>query len=292
MSLRLAFGVVLASVLCLFSGLIYEQVSWKGGVPASVRESITLVEAGKSVTDTLHGIERYHAVHLPANRNLRIELNSDRFDPLLALYRATKDSLELLGQDDDSGEGTNSLLERCLDREGIYVMRVSAFGSGSHEGPYTLRTTATSANCGQILEAARQREVEAQRQRELDAQRRREEAVALYRGRPVHIGDAVNGRIGSDSPRTPEGKPFEAWDLVCLGGETFQLDITGYGYDSYAMVVDSTGNQVASNDDSGGNLNPQIIYTCNVGGTYHLVSTTYSANSTVSGTYRLRLTRR
>jgi hypothetical protein len=292
MSIRLAFGVVLASVLCLFSAPIYEQVSWKGGVPAAIRESVTMIEPGQNVTDTIHGIERYHALRVPANRSLRIELNSDRFDPMLALYRATKDSLELLGQDDDSGEGNNALLERCVEHEGIYVIRVSSFGSSNREGPYTVHSVATSANCAQILEAARQREAEAERQQELEAQRRRDEAVALYRGRPVRIGEPVNGRLGSDSRRTPDGKPFEAWDLSCAAGETFQLDITGYGYDSYAIVVDSAGNQVASNDDGGGSLNPQLTYTCNVAGTYHLISTTYTANSGVSGNYRMSVTRR
>ena len=289
MATRLASLIVLLSVLGLLSGPLFQGLSWKGKVPPSIRDRVTLVEPNATASDTFAGLERYHAVRLPANRMLRIDLISNDFDPVLALYRAGTDSLELLGQDDDGGEGTNALLERCIDREGIYVMRVTAFGSRS--GHYTLRAAAENRNCAAIEAERRQREQEEQRQRDAQAQRMREQAAALYHGRPIHLGDVVSSFLGSNSPRTPDGKPFEAWDFSCDGGTTFNMSITGSGYDAYAMVVDSTGSQVASDDDSGGNLNPSLTYTCPTSGTYHLVSSAFSTSAS-GGSYTLRLSRR
>jgi hypothetical protein len=290
MAMRLAFLIVLLSVLGLLSGPIFEGVSWKGKVPVSVRDRITLVEANAAATDTFGGTQQYHAIRLPANRMLRIDLISEDFDPVLALYRATTDTLELLGQDDDSGEGNNSHLERCIEHEGIYVMRVTAYGS-RRSGRYTLRPATENRDCAAMAAEERQREQEAQRQRELEAQRQRDQAVALYHGRPIHLGDVVNSYLGSGSPRTPDGKAFEAWDLSCDAGTTFNMAITGSGYDAYAMVVDSLGNRVASDDDSGGNLNPSLTYTCTTSGTYHLISSTFSTSGS-GGPYTLRLSRR
>lgn len=290
MATRLASLIVLLSILGLLSGPIFQGLSWKGKVPASVRDRISLVQPNATASDTFEGRERYHAVRLPANRLLRVDLVSDDFDPVLALYRASPDSLELLGQDDDGGEGTNSRLERCLDREGVYVMRVTSFGSRT-SGHYTLRPTAENRDCAAIEAERRQREAEEQRQRELEAEHMREQAATLYRGRPIHLGDVVTSSIGSGSPRTPDGKPFEAWDLNCDAGTTFNMAISGGGYDAYAMVVDSVGNRIASDDDSGGSLNPSLTYTCPTTGTYHLVSSTFSTSAS-GGPYTLRLSRR
>lgn len=292
MGLRLAFGVVLVAVVCLFSAPLYESISWKGRVPASVRDGVTLAEPGVAVSDSFAGIERYHALRLPANRMLRIDLLSDRFDPAVTLYRVSGDTLEPLGYDDDSGEGTNSHLEKCLDREGIYLLKVSSYGSQPRFGPYTLRTSVENANCIAIAAAERQRERDSVRLRDESERRSRDEAAATYRGgRPIHVGDVVYSQLGPSSRRTPDNKAFEPWDLACGAGVAFQVDITGSGYDAYATIVDSLGNRLASDDDSGGSLNPRLTFTCPSTGTYHIVSTTFTTGSG-GGSYTLRLSPR
>jgi hypothetical protein len=292
MGLRLALAVVLVSVLGLFSAPLYQSISWKGRVPAPLRDRVTLVEPGVTVTDSFVGLERYHALRLPANRLLKVDLVSDRFDPAVTLYRASTDSLERLGYNDDFGEGTNSHLEKCLDREGVYVLKVSSFGNQSRVGPYTLRTTAESANCSAIAAAERQRQADSARVRAETEQRSREQAAAVYGGgRPIRVGDQVSSNLGASARRTPEGKAFESWDVTCEAGVTFQVDITGNGYDAYAMIVDALGNRLASDDDSGGSLNPRLTFTCPSNATYHVVSTTFTS-STGGGSYTLRLSPR
>jgi hypothetical protein len=292
MGLRLALAVVLVSVLCLFSTPLYQSISWKGRVPASLRDRVTLVQPGVAVTDSFTGLERYHALRLPANRLLKIDIVSDRFDPAVTLYSASSDSLERLGYNDDFGGSTNAHLEKCLDREGLYVLKVSAIGSSGRLGPYTLRTSADNANCTAIAAAERQRQQDSVRLQAESEQRTREQAAAVYGGgRPIHIGDQVYSNLGASSRRTPEGKAFESWDLTCEAGVTFQVDITGNGYDAYAMIVDALGNRLASDDDSGGSLNPRLTFTCPASATYHVVSTTFTS-SAGGGSYTLRLSPR
>ncbi len=291
MGARLAVAVTLLSLLCLFSEPLYQSLSWKGGLPASIRSQTTLIPLDRATTDTLSDMTKYHAIRVSSSRMLRINLSSREFDPVLTLYRATPDSLVLIEMDDDDGDGNDARIERCLDVPGSYVLKVTAFGTSIRRGTYEIRPDAAAADCAAMLEAERQREREAQQLREQEEARRREEARSLYRqGRTVTLDQSVQGALSGSSVRTPDGKPFESWELVCAAGQSFQLDIEGIGYDAYARIVNAEGAEVASNDDGGGSLNPRINYTCPSAGSYFLVSTSYT--SSASGRYTMRVSRR
>ena len=60
------------------------------------------------------------------------------------------------------------------------------------------------------------------------------------------------------------------WFAITLeAGNTYQFDQVG-PIDAYLYLRDSSGNQVAHDDQSGGNNNAQIIYTATESGTYYL----------------------
>ncbi len=291
MGIRFAVTATLISILCLFSEPLYEMISWKGSVPEAIRQSTTLIPLGQDVVDTLGGAQQYHAVRVPANRMLRINVSSSEFDPVAILYHATTDSLTMLESDDDDGEGTDARIERCVALEGPYVVKVTAFGRTNVVGRYEIKVEAEEADCEGILRAEREREREAQQLRDQEEARRREQARSLYQqGRSITMGQSVSGSLGGGSTLTPDGKPFESWELTCGAGESFQLDVEGHGYDAYARIVNREGAEVASNDDGGGNLNARILYTCPSAGSYFLVSTSYSTSA--NGRYTLRVSRR
>jgi hypothetical protein len=74
-----------------------------------------------------------------AGEQLRIRMNSDDFDTYLAIGRmeAGCGDFEEIATMDDGGDGTNTLLEITLDRDGEYVIRANSF-SADQTGDYTL----------------------------------------------------------------------------------------------------------------------------------------------------------
>ena len=292
MGIRLAIAMIGLSILCLFSAPIYEATTWKGTVPAAVREQSSMIALGRATTDTLSGSVWYHAVRVAANQRLRTDVTSTDFDPVVALYTTSPDSIHQLAQDDDGGDGNNARLEYCIETAGTYLLRVTLFGSNRGGSVYQIHPVTEDADCAALRQAERDREAEEARQREIAAQRSAEEARTMYRqGRSVTIGQTVEGNLGSSSARTMDGKPFESWELSCGTGESFQMDVEGRGYDAYARIVDSNGNEMASNDDGGGSLNARINFTCGSSGPYYLVSTTYLSSGS-GGSYVMRLSRR
>lgn len=73
-----------------------------------------------------------------AGEQIRISMESEDFDTYLALGRVDGGEWEELATMDDGGEGTNSLLEFTLPRDGDYVIRANAY-SADQTGAYTLR---------------------------------------------------------------------------------------------------------------------------------------------------------
>jgi hypothetical protein len=57
-------------------------------------------------------------------------------------------------------------------------------------------------------------------------------------------------------------------------GKTYQIDMTGVQMmDTFLRLENPGGMQVAMDDDSGGNLNARIIYTCQQPGVYRISAT-------------------
>jgi len=67
-------------------------------------------------------------------------------------------------------------------------------------------------------------------------------------------------------------------------GRKYLLDVVSTDFDSVANLKDSAGTSVARDDDSGGNLNPRIAYSCTQTGEYTLEITQYT--DTGAGNYR------
>jgi hypothetical protein len=61
-------------------------------------------------------------------------------------------------------------------------------------------------------------------------------------------------------------------------GKVYTIDMVSGDVDSYLRLLDSKGLQLAEDDDSGGNLNAQIIFSCNKDGDYKIVCTTFGAD--------------
>lgn len=72
-------------------------------------------------------------------------------------------------------------------------------------------------------------------------------------------------------------------------GRSYQIDLQAQ-FDTYLRIEDQAGNELASDDDGGDNLNSQLIFRPTRSGTYRIIATSFGGGAT--GPYRLTLTSR
>jgi serine protease Do len=77
------------------------------------------------------------------------------------------------------------------------------------------------------------------------------------------------------------------YTIQLIGGNTYQIDMQSTALDSYLRLEDSTQFQLASDDDSGGDRNARIVFSCLYTGTYRIIATTYLAGAT--GNFTLKV---
>jgi len=70
-------------------------------------------------------------------------------------------------------------------------------------------------------------------------------------------------------------------------GKTYQLDMISDQFDAYLYLEDAKMNLLAEDDDSGGDLNSQILFKAEVEGTYRVICTSFGGAAT--GNYTLRI---
>ncbi|TXK64324.1 hypothetical protein [Alkalisalibacterium limincola] len=97
-----------------------------------------LVDAGE-LRGWHEGSATTHALEVTERARYAIALASDSFDTVLEV---TGNGVSR--EDDDGGDGSNSLVETILE-PGTYTLRVSAFGGESASGLYTLAVTSQPA---------------------------------------------------------------------------------------------------------------------------------------------------
>lgn len=118
---------------------------------------------------------------------------------------------------------------------------------------------------------------------------------AALAGGLTHAGGAkqkdmnfkAEGKFNKDDPRDAERKgPSQVHIVPLKAGKAYTIDMVSNEVDSYLRLIDSKDVQIAEDDDSGGNLNAQIVFNCTKDGNYKIVCTTYGANAN-AGSYVL-----
>jgi hypothetical protein len=127
---------------------------------------------------------------------------------------------DLLTSDDDSGGGLNPLIQNfTLPEDGEYRLEVSSFG-GSVGGSYTVTLEVGEAVVEQDSEA-----------------------------RPIAIGDTINDQL--------EPGQTARFRFTASAGDVISIDVEA-DFDGYLELLDPQGTIIATDDDSGEGLNPQL----------------------------------
>ena len=100
-------------------------------------------------------------------------------------------------------------------------------------------------------------------------------------------GSVITGSLGRGSSVLPvDNSFFDLYTFEGNAGQRIQVDMASEEIDSYLILIDPNGNEVAQDDDSGGGSNARIVATLPVDGTYLLMANSFEAGQ--AGAYQLR----
>lgn len=175
-------------------------------------------------------------------------------DPFLYLYDA---SGALIGSDDDSGGGLNSLITYSTISDHTVYLSAEAF-AGRSTGDYTVSSTVTSRSQQDIPDNTSTTAV-------------------------LTVDEALGGTL-----EEVEDRDWYAVNVVA--GQTYTFDVTSAGdspiSDPYVALYSNTGSFIDLNDDGGDGRNAQLIYEADSTGRVYVEASSF-LRTTETGTYQI-----
>jgi hypothetical protein len=220
------------------------------------------IEVGASVSGTLSGGEAEYTFAGQEGDVVTITLESGDFDAFLILRDAGG---SVLDEDDDSAGSLNSRIQGFeLPADGTYTIVVSSLG-GSGSGSYTL-TLDGEASTQPTAAPTTEPTIEPT-----------DEPVAS-------TGDLVYGDSLAD---TLENGP-NLYTFDGEAGDLVTITLVSTDFDAYLRLLDPSGRELTTDDDSGGDLNARIAnFELPADGTYTIVASGF--DDAASGDYTLTL---
>ncbi|MES2834220.1 MAG: PPC domain-containing protein [Pseudomonadota bacterium] len=175
-----------------------------------------------------------------AGQRLEAIMRADAFDTYLEVYEDGAAGEPLASDDDGLGEGTNSRLRWAPDAAGTYVLRARTLG-GLEGGSYRLSLQERPA------------------------------ARAAPRPTGIRMGGTARGSIGNRDPETDEGVRYDAFSFRGRAGDRIAIRMNSEAFDPIVRLGRMSGGEfqeLASNDDYGGELNSYLVHTLDADGEY------------------------
>jgi serine protease Do len=196
-----------------------------------------------------------------AGQIVQIDVRSTEFDAYAILQDQTGTRL---AYDDDTGGGTNARIIFTLPYTGLYRILANSYRRGQ-TGRYTVRLTGLGTTTASAASAP----------------------LPGTKGQ-IMRGQTITSQLALSDPKLSDGSTYQAWTFVGNAGEQIEMDVSSSDFDAYAIVQDSNGNRLASDDDSGGGTNARIVFTLPYTGAYRLVANTYRVGGYGSYTLTVR----
>jgi hypothetical protein len=179
----------------------------------------------------------YYAFFGHEDERLVVTLSSDDLDCYVLVVDGAG---RVLAEDDDSGGGLDSALEVRLPADGLYLVVATSYAR--EVGSYQLRVSRPGG-----------------------------EAAYPHLALPAEL----RRRFTSPGPADGSGNPYHVYALDVQGGRELSVHLSSGQVDALLRLYDSDGNEVAMDDDSGGDLDAHLVYMPAGDGRYYLVATTY-----------------
>ncbi|HXY20265.1 MAG TPA: PPC domain-containing protein [Gemmatimonadales bacterium] len=185
-----------------------------------------------------------------AGQTVTIDLMSADFDSYLYLKDQNGNAI---AHDDDSGGGRNARIIQVLPYTGMYQIVANTVGRGE-VGAFTLQLRGGG-----------------------EAPQMVQQPVTGGGAQQIPIGTTVQGELTAGDPTLSDGSHYKMFTFMGTAGETVQIDLMSTAFDAYLYLRNSSGQNVATDDDSGGNLNARIIRTLPYTGMYQILANTLRA---------------
>lgn len=201
---------------------------------------------GAAATDTINtaGDADWWSVSLTAGTNYQFTLDGVGLsDPYLRLMDATGFQVST---NDDGGTGLNSLITYTATNTGTYYL--SAQGYADNIGTYSLTAVSRGATAD------------------------------IIGGLSTASSVTVDGAAGTSTIGVAGDQDW--WSVALTAGTNYRFLLDGAGLaDPLLRLLDSAGNQIDVDDDSGAGWNALITYTPSSSGTYYLSAEGYGVDT-------------
>ncbi len=214
-----------------------------------------VLTAGQTITgqldtsDTQASDDSYFDVYFYEGRpgeRLLITLTSSDFDTYLEWAREEASGFETVDSDDDGAGNTNSRLEVTVDRAGRYAILANSY-AGGQTGRYTLSIESVGGDLGLPT---------------------------------ISLGQTLNSRLdGSDSKRSDDTF-FEIYEFRGQPGQQVMITMRSTDFDTYLQAGRIVGDNFeadASDDDSGGGTDSQVLVSVPSNGSLGILANALSA---------------
>lgn len=227
-------------------------------LPIAIGESVDGAITRDSPVDDDQGYGYNHFAIRGSGERVRLVLRSEDFDAYLVLMRRLPDGTEEeVDANDDGAGGTDARITAVLDGEYRIVVRPL---SGDGLGSFTLSA---------------------------------EEAVPVaVTQRPIEVGQTVTGELSDGDPELDDGTYFHEYVVKAQAGDDLRITLRSDAFDSYLRWGTKYGaefQELATDDDGGGNLDAQLTVHVAASGTY--VIRVAGLGSAVVGPYTLSVER-
>jgi serine protease Do len=107
--------------------------------------------------------------------------------------------------------------------------------------------------------------------------------------RSLSINAEASATLSAQDPRLSDNTAYQTWRFTGHAGDMVEIDVTSSDFDTYAILQDDAGRELAHDDDAGEGTNARIMYALPSSGTYRVVAKAYREGN--YGTYRVHLQR-
>lgn len=227
--------------------------------PIAIGETATgMIDESSPVLEDMDDIPyALYSLSARGGRRVRITMTADDFDAYLTVARVTPDGDEEVASNDDSGGGTNARVTFAAD--GDYKIIARPLGS-SGIGAYSLSVT--------------------------------EAPATVLITRAIGVGDTAEGEITDADPEMDQGPYFHQFEIQARQGDRLRITMRSEAFDSFlrwGRAGTEGFEELASDDDSGGNVDSMLEITVEESGKYLIRVSPLGAGQT--GSYRLTIER-
>jgi hypothetical protein len=217
------------------------------------------IEPGQEITDTLTAADPLTERHAPyhiwlftgaAGQPVIIDMLSGTLNALVVLEDSSGTEL---ARNDNFGVEINARLDHTLPYAGQYRIRATTSWA-ERVGAYRLRLT----------------------------------PVPPEGTRHIALGQEVTDSLTSADRPSRSNRAFQVWQFAGTAGQFVTIEMSSSAVDPHLTLLDSTGTQLASNDNGGGGSDARLNYTLRDAGEYRIIASSVVAGR--FGEYTLRVT--